>query len=242
MFLTCDSLIAQLSYSATALQSDAMPPQPAPRQTLRPSMPSAGILNASNSSSTHTRGPSMLGLNPSNSNNNALIQRLNERKAELANLQELKALSATLASQMVLLEEKLRTLSGGAESVAAVLANWGDVLGAVGMASGKLMAGWRWMVEGYVMLMFDRCRDEDEHWSARGGGRRDAAAGDARADSGRRDGCDESEGCWGVMILDWLLWNTICYWTARYALSFTEAVPNASAMLDMHTAKLQSFR
>jgi DASH complex subunit DAD2 len=37
------------------------------------------------------------------------------------------------------LEEKLATLSDGTEAVAAVMANWGSVLRAVSMASGKWM-------------------------------------------------------------------------------------------------------
>jgi DASH complex subunit DAD2 len=49
----------------------------------------------------------------------------------------LRDLSAGLAGQMQQLEEKLATLSDGTEAVAAVMANWGSVLRAVSMASGK---------------------------------------------------------------------------------------------------------
>lgn len=45
----------------------------------------------------------------------ALIARINEKKAELANLKELLDLSAQLAGQMSMLEEKLSTLAGGTE-------------------------------------------------------------------------------------------------------------------------------
>lgn len=44
-----------------------------------------------------------------------LIARINEKKAELENLKELKELSAQLASQMEMLEQKLSTLSNGTE-------------------------------------------------------------------------------------------------------------------------------
>jgi hypothetical protein len=46
------------------------------------------------------------------------------------------------------LEEKLATLSDGTEAVAAVMANWGSVLRAVSMASGK------WMVVREVVLVW----------------------------------------------------------------------------------------
>jgi len=44
-----------------------------------------------------------------------LLARINEKKAELANLKELQILSAGLADQMQTLEEKLATLSDGTE-------------------------------------------------------------------------------------------------------------------------------
>ncbi|KAI4164491.1 MAG: hypothetical protein LQ342_001804 [Letrouitia transgressa] len=76
-----------------------------------------------------------------------LIARINEKKAELENLKELRDLSAGLASQMQTLEDKLSTLSDGAEgqwklapahqAVATVLSNWHTVLQAINMASSK---------------------------------------------------------------------------------------------------------
>jgi DASH complex subunit DAD2 len=48
------------------------------------------------------------------------------------------------------LEEKLGTLSDGTEAVAAVMANWGSVLRAVSMASGK----WMMVVSGEVVYMW----------------------------------------------------------------------------------------
>lgn len=48
----------------------------------------------------------------------ALIARVNEKKAELENLKELRDLSAAVASQMEALEQKLATLSDGTEGEA----------------------------------------------------------------------------------------------------------------------------
>ncbi|KAF2692148.1 hypothetical protein K458DRAFT_381974 [Lentithecium fluviatile CBS 122367] len=77
-----------------------------------------------------------------------LLARISEKKAELASLKDLQALSAGLADQMQLLAEKLTTLSDGTEGtvlypatpapVAAVLSNWHNVLRAINMASTKL--------------------------------------------------------------------------------------------------------
>ena len=44
-----------------------------------------------------------------------LVARVNEKKAELENLKELRYLSAQLAGQMEMLEEKLSTLANGTE-------------------------------------------------------------------------------------------------------------------------------
>jgi DASH complex subunit DAD2 len=84
----------------------------------------------------------------------ALVARIEEKKAELAHLQELKELSAAVATQMEALEQKLSTLSDGTEgrrvrasqvvwdnainnllAVATVLGNWHNVLRAINMAS-----------------------------------------------------------------------------------------------------------
>ncbi|PSN64010.1 hypothetical protein BS50DRAFT_576636 [Corynespora cassiicola Philippines] len=67
-----------------------------------------------------------------------LLARIAEKKAELASLKELQALSAGLADQMQMLGDKLNTLSDGTEAVAAVLSNWHNVLRAIHMASSKL--------------------------------------------------------------------------------------------------------
>ncbi|KAL8780404.1 MAG: hypothetical protein Q9213_006489 [Squamulea squamosa] len=67
-----------------------------------------------------------------------LLARINEKKAELENLKQLRDLSAGLAAQMQTLQEKLSTLSDGTEAVAAVLSNWHTVLQAINMASMKL--------------------------------------------------------------------------------------------------------
>ncbi|KAK4251659.1 hypothetical protein VTI28DRAFT_9911 [Corynascus sepedonium] len=68
----------------------------------------------------------------------ALVARVNEKKAELENLKELRDLSAAVATQMEALEQKLATLSDGTEAIALVLSNWHNVLRAINMASAKL--------------------------------------------------------------------------------------------------------
>ena len=45
----------------------------------------------------------------------ALVQRINEKKEELENLIQLRDLSATLAQQLEMLEQKLGTLADGTE-------------------------------------------------------------------------------------------------------------------------------
>jgi DASH complex subunit DAD2 len=45
----------------------------------------------------------------------ALLARVNEKKAELENLKELRDLSAAVANQMEALQQKLATLSDGTE-------------------------------------------------------------------------------------------------------------------------------
>ncbi|CAH0032146.1 unnamed protein product [Clonostachys rhizophaga] len=86
--------------------------------------------------SGHLRGPS--GVGSSAAHSPALVARIEEKKAELAHLQELKELSAAVATQMEALEQKLSTLSDGTEAVATVLGNWHNVLRAINMASTKL--------------------------------------------------------------------------------------------------------
>jgi DASH complex subunit DAD2 len=91
------------------------------------------------------------------------VARIEEKRAELAHLQELKELSAAVAKQMEVLEQKLATLSDGTEgmvnwrpkhcdvllrslhwcltaltpssAIAAVVGNWHNVLRAIHMAS-----------------------------------------------------------------------------------------------------------
>ncbi|KAF2872478.1 DASH complex subunit Dad2-domain-containing protein [Massariosphaeria phaeospora] len=86
---------------------------------------------------SHLRNPSS-SLGGSQNQSPVLAARIAEKKAELANLKELQALSAGLADQMNQLAEKLTTLSDGTEAVAAVLSNWHNVLRAINMASTKL--------------------------------------------------------------------------------------------------------
>ncbi|KAI4742536.1 hypothetical protein E4T50_07041 [Aureobasidium sp. EXF-12298] len=77
-------------------------------------------------------------LSTSNSQTSALQQRINEKRAELENLKQLRELSAGLAGQMEQLEEKLSTLSDGTQAIATVLSNWHTVLRAIHMASDPL--------------------------------------------------------------------------------------------------------
>ncbi|KAI5250368.1 hypothetical protein E4T47_02292 [Aureobasidium subglaciale] len=77
-------------------------------------------------------------LSSSNSQTSALQQRINEKRAELENLKQLRELSAGLAGQMEQLEEKLSTLSDGTQAIATVLSNWHTVLRAIHMASAHI--------------------------------------------------------------------------------------------------------
>ncbi|KAF3766122.1 hypothetical protein M406DRAFT_256567 [Cryphonectria parasitica EP155] len=86
----------------------------------------------------HIRQPSMAGPSASTGQSPALVARVNEKKAELENLRELRDLSAAVASQMEALEQKLATLSDGTEAIALVMSNWHNVLRAISMASSKL--------------------------------------------------------------------------------------------------------
>ncbi|KAL2257064.1 hypothetical protein VTK26DRAFT_715 [Humicola hyalothermophila] len=90
----------------------------------------------SRSLSSHMRQPSLSANGGGQSP--ALVARVNEKKAELENLRELRDLSAAVATQMEALEQKLSTLSDGTEAIALVLGNWHNVLRAINMASAKL--------------------------------------------------------------------------------------------------------
>ncbi len=61
------------------------------------------------------RHPSIGGSQNSTGQSPALLARINEKKAELENLKQLRDLSGGLAAQMQALEEKLSTLSDGTE-------------------------------------------------------------------------------------------------------------------------------
>ena len=102
----------------------------------------------------------------------ALVARVNEKKAELENLKELRELSAAVANQIEALEKKLSTLSDGTEgartkqisprglwiflltyspiAIAEVVGNWHNVLQAINMAS-CMMGHWshRWISIGF---------------------------------------------------------------------------------------------
>lgn len=66
------------------------------------------------------RQPSMGG-NASTGPPPALVARVNEKRAELEHLNELRELSAAMASQMEALEQKLSTLSDGTEGMPPVV-------------------------------------------------------------------------------------------------------------------------
>ncbi|WAO83103.1 DASH complex subunit DAD2 [Fusarium falciforme] len=87
--------------------------------------------------SGHMRNPSASATS-SAGQSPALLARIEEKKAELENLRELRDLSAAVATQMEALEQKLSTLSDGTEAIAAVVGNWHNVLRAINMASSKL--------------------------------------------------------------------------------------------------------
>lgn len=63
--------------------------------------------------SSHMRAPSTS--TSSSGQSPALLARIEEKKAELENLKELRELSAAVATQMEALEQKLSTLSDGTE-------------------------------------------------------------------------------------------------------------------------------
>ena len=102
------------------------------------------------------RHPSIGSFQSSTGPSPVLVARINEKKAELENLKQLRDLSGALAAQMQALEEKLSTLSSGTEGknhqqrttthvqiltgklntvVATVISNWHNVMAAINMAS-----------------------------------------------------------------------------------------------------------
>ncbi|RKF63949.1 DASH complex subunit DAD2 [Erysiphe neolycopersici] len=87
---------------------------------------------------SHMRYGSTNSNSVSSGKSSILHSRINEKKAELENLKQLRDLSAALAEQMQILEEKLATLTDGTEVVATVLGNWHSVLQAINLASQKL--------------------------------------------------------------------------------------------------------
>ncbi|KAI9734832.1 MAG: hypothetical protein M1834_001911 [Cirrosporium novae-zelandiae] len=64
---------------------------------------------------SNLRQPSMGGGSHSTSQSPILLARINEKRAELENLKQLRDLSAGLATQMQALHEKLTTLNDGTE-------------------------------------------------------------------------------------------------------------------------------
>lgn len=66
---------------------------------------------------------------------NSLQTRIEEKREELENLQELKKFTGILVTQLEQIEEKFETMADGAESVALVLSNWKSVMNSVSLAS-----------------------------------------------------------------------------------------------------------
>lgn len=74
---------------------------------------------------SHMRQTSISGnLGATLSAGKSLQVRVNEKKAELENLKQLRDLSAAVASQMEALEQKLATLSDGTEGMADTETAW----------------------------------------------------------------------------------------------------------------------
>lgn len=67
--------------------------------------------------SSNLRHASVGGSQPNAGQSPILVARINEKRAELENLKQLRDLSAGLAGQMQTLEEKLSTLADGTEGV-----------------------------------------------------------------------------------------------------------------------------
>lgn len=74
------------------------------------------------------RHPSMGGSQSTTGQSPMLMARINEKKAELENLKQLRDLSGGLAAQMQALEEKLSTLSNGTEGLTNGLGGYSTVL------------------------------------------------------------------------------------------------------------------
>ncbi|RKF73195.1 DASH complex subunit DAD2 [Golovinomyces cichoracearum] len=94
--------------------------------------------NISRLTQSHMRYDSTARNIASTGRSSILLARICEKESELENLRQLRDLSASLAGQMEILEEKLATLTDGTEVVATVLGNWQNVLQAINMASQKL--------------------------------------------------------------------------------------------------------
>lgn len=66
---------------------------------------------------------------------NSLQAKIDEKREELENLQELKKFTGVLVRQLEQIEDKFETMADGAESVALVLSNWKSVMNSVSLAS-----------------------------------------------------------------------------------------------------------
>ena len=77
------------------------------------------MANPNRLTNSSLRQPSLGGPQASTGPSPMLLARINEKKAELEDLKQLRDLSANLASQVQTLEEKLSTLSDGTEGRSA---------------------------------------------------------------------------------------------------------------------------
>jgi len=80
--------------------------------------------NYTRSLPSHLRNPSLGG---SHQQSPVMLARIAEKRAELANLKDLQALSGGLADQMQMLADKLQTLSDGTEGMYAKSSLLGSV-------------------------------------------------------------------------------------------------------------------
>ena len=72
---------------------------------------------------------------PRLSSMSSLQSKIEQKREELENLQELKKFTEILVKQLEQIEEKFATMADGAESVSLVLSNWKSVMNSVSLAS-----------------------------------------------------------------------------------------------------------
>lgn len=98
----------------------------------------------------------------------SLQEKINAKREELHDLQELRKFTGLLAARLEQIETKLDTMADGAESVALILSNWQDVVNSVSLASlGLLKYSAKDyeektpLPEGLVRIGLDKDKQED---------------------------------------------------------------------------------